>query len=188
MRKINIRNTIILMVLSLIIIPVISHAESWFEMEPDMENIAAAIGMELFVSMHMTLFVIIPLSAIISPNNSKPVAIGLSVFRAVFLLYFDFFVSPEIMVVDFFAVFVGGFIVVPIAAVIERVLRKDYYSLEKTIERENREIRAHVSNPINKTPIDNPINDTTSNSIKTDSINTKPDSSSNDSDDPIKFY
>ena len=58
MRKINIRNTIILMVLSLIIIPVISHAESLFDMEPDMENIAAAIGMELFVSIHMTLFVI----------------------------------------------------------------------------------------------------------------------------------
>lgn len=188
MRKINIRNTIILMVLSLIIIPVISHADSLFDMEPDMENIAAAIGMELFVSIHMTLFVILPLSVIISPNNSKPVAIGLSVFRAAFLLYFDFFVSPAIMMVDFFAVFIGGFIVVPIAAVIERAIRKDYYKLEKQIEKENKEIRFHVNNPINKTPSDNPINDSSTNSIKIEISNKKTDSSSNDPDDPIKFY
>lgn len=82
----------------------------------------AAIGMELFVSIHMTAFVIVPLSAILAGKNYKHLAIIFSIIRAAILLYSDFFISTKIALVDFFAVFIGAFIVVPICAVAKGIL------------------------------------------------------------------
>lgn len=83
--------------------------------------IGMAIGMEAFVSIHMSLFVLMPLANIFDPDKSKKLFIKLFVGRAIILLIFDFFITPGIAIVDFFAVFIGAFLVVPITASIKKV-------------------------------------------------------------------
>lgn len=83
--------------------------------------IMVAIAMELFISIHMTVFVIIPISSILAGENYKTLAIVLSLIRAGILLYWDFFVSTKIALIDFFAVFIGAFIVVPMSAIAKGV-------------------------------------------------------------------
>jgi hypothetical protein len=78
------------------------------------------IFMELFVSIHMSLFVLMPLSKIFSDTDSKRLFWELFTIRAVILLFFDFFITPFIAIADFFAVFIGAFIVVPICAVVKK--------------------------------------------------------------------
>ena len=73
-----------------------------------------ALGMEAFVSIHMSVFVLIPLSKIISKDNNKQVFWILFGIRAVILLFCDFFVTPAIAIVDFISVFIGAFILIPI--------------------------------------------------------------------------
>lgn len=73
--------------------------------------------MEAFVSIHMSVFVLLPLSKIISKENSKKTFWTLFGIRAAILLFFDFFITTGIAIVDFFAVFVGAFIIIPIASV-----------------------------------------------------------------------
>lgn len=76
----------------------------------------AAIMMEAFVSIHMSLFVLKPLSEIFSKDNSKQLFWRLFAIRAVFLLFCDLFIASAIMFIDFISVFIGAFIVVPICA------------------------------------------------------------------------
>ena len=146
-----------------------------------------AIGMELFVSLHMTAFVIVPLSYILSKKNPKGLAVFLSIIRAAILLYFDFFVSTVIAMVDFFAVFIGAFIVVPIAFVLERVFNRKYYALEKQIDKENREIKAAEAN--HKKQTEEIISDIVSHKnlyVAPSPKNTNSDDNI-DPDDPIRF-
>lgn len=78
-------------------------------------DIVRAIAIEAFVSIHMSVFVINPLSKKISKDNNKKVFWILFVIRAVFLLLFDFFVNPYIAVgIDFIVLFVLQMIVMPI--------------------------------------------------------------------------
>lgn len=78
-------------------------------------DIVGAIAIEAFVSIHMSVFVIDPLSKKISKDNSKKIFWILFVIRAVFLLLFDFFVNPYIAVgIDFIVLFVLLMIVMPI--------------------------------------------------------------------------
>lgn len=78
-------------------------------------DIVGAIAIEAFVSIHMSVFVINPLSKKISKDNNKKVFWILFVIRAVFLLLFDFFVNPYIAVgIDFIVLFVLLMIVMPI--------------------------------------------------------------------------
>jgi len=78
-------------------------------------DIVGAIAIEAFVSIHMSVFVINPLSKKISKDNSKKIFWILFVIRAVFLLLFDFFVNPYIAVgIDFIVLFVLLMIVMPI--------------------------------------------------------------------------
>jgi len=77
--------------------------------------ISAAIGVELFVSIHMSLFVLWPLAQLFNKDgNAKKLFIKLFVIRAVILLFFDFFITTSIFLVDFFGVFIGAFILIPI--------------------------------------------------------------------------
>lgn len=73
--------------------------------------------MEAFVSIHMSLFVLMPLSKIISKENSKKTFWILFGIRVAILLFFDLFITTGIAVVDFIAVFVGAFIIIPIASI-----------------------------------------------------------------------
>ena len=78
------------------------------------------IFMEAFVTVHMSLFVLSPLSKMFSESDSKRLFWILFTIRAIVLLFFDFFITPYIAIVDFFAVFIGAFIVVPISALVKR--------------------------------------------------------------------
>lgn len=101
-----------LLIISLLLMPTVVFASNG----DDNISIAIALGMEAFISIHMSLFVLKPLSEIYSKENHKKTFWTLFAIRAGFLLFFDFFVSPYIAIFDFFAVFVGAFIVVPICS------------------------------------------------------------------------
>ncbi len=105
-----------LLLITLLFIPTLVLAETFEEEFP----IYAAIGMEAFVSIHMSVFVLWPISCMIAPNNKKQLFIILFVIRAIILLYCDFFVTTSVALIDFFAVFIGAFILVPITAVITK--------------------------------------------------------------------
>ena len=82
--------------------------------------IGVALFIEAFVTIHMTIFVIWPLSKLLPFNDSRKTFWTLFIFRIVFLLFCDFFVTPGVYTLDFLFVFIGAFIVVPIAAVAKR--------------------------------------------------------------------
>ena len=73
--------------------------------------------MEAFISIHMSLFVLMPLSKIISKENSKRTFWILFVIRIAILLFFDLFITKGIAIIDFILVFVGAFIIIPIASI-----------------------------------------------------------------------
>jgi hypothetical protein len=103
----------IFLIISLLLMPVMVFAKS----VGDGMDISEAISTELFVSLHMSIFVLLPLSAMLFKSNKIKGFITLFAIRAAILLFFDFFVTPQIAMVDFFAVFIGAFIVVPIVAI-----------------------------------------------------------------------
>ena len=108
----------ILSILSLLFLPIIVNASG-----DNGISFGAALFMECFVSIHMSLFVLLPLAHIMSPSNSKNVFWTMFAVRAVFLLICDLFI-PEIAILDFIAVFIGAFIIVPIATGINAVANK----------------------------------------------------------------
>lgn len=79
-----------------------------------------AIFMELFVSIHMSAFVLYPLATIINdnPQNIKKTFLRMFIARGVFLIFCDIFLSTTVAILDFLSVFIGAFIVVPIFAVV----------------------------------------------------------------------
>ncbi len=83
-------------------------------------DITNALFMEAFVSIHMSVFVLSPLSKIISKDNSKKVFWILFAIRAAILIFCDLFVTTGIATVDFIAVFIGAFIVIPISTAITK--------------------------------------------------------------------
>lgn len=86
------------------------------------EELPGAIFMHLFISIHMSIFVLFPIASIFSKNNSKSLFIKLFITRVIILILGDLFISPMTMAIcDFFAVFVGAFLVVPILAAIKGV-------------------------------------------------------------------
>lgn len=110
----------ILLLLPLFLFPITVFAES-IESSAEPFPLAIAIFMEAFVTMHMTIFVLKPLSMIIGKEeNNKKVFWMMFIIRAVILLYFDFFITTGIATVDFIAVFIGAFIVVPISAAVTK--------------------------------------------------------------------
>lgn len=78
-----------------------------------------AIMLEAFITLHMVFFCLLPLSKIISKNNSKKVFWFLFWIRIGVLLFFDFFVTTNIFIADFIFLFVGAFGITTLSAVIE---------------------------------------------------------------------
>ncbi|MEG0826529.1 MAG: leucine-rich repeat protein [Bacilli bacterium] len=83
-------------------------------------SIGVAIGMEVFMSFHMSLLVLRPMTMMIKPDDSKKMFWILFAIRVIVLLLCDFFVTPNIAIVDFIAVFIGVFIIVPITSAITK--------------------------------------------------------------------
>lgn len=84
-------------------------------------TIGGAIGMEAFTTIHMSLFVLIPFANIFDPDKSKKLFMKLFIGRIITLLIFDFFITPDIVIIDFFAIFVGAFIVAIISVKTKKV-------------------------------------------------------------------
>lgn len=104
-----------LLLLSYFLIPGIIYAES------DFLPFAAALFMEAFVSIHMSVFVLIPIAKMFSKDsNHKPLFWKLFAVRAAILLICDAMGYTQIALVDFFGVFIGAFIVVPILLAIKK--------------------------------------------------------------------
>ena len=78
-------------------------------------GLLVALGMEAFVSIHMSLFVLMPLSKILSGDNSKKMFWKLFGIRAAILLFFDFFITTNIAMADFIAVFIGACLLGPLS-------------------------------------------------------------------------
>lgn len=110
MKKIN----VFLAILTLILIPTMVYGYVG-ETEPFIP-LGFAIFIEAFVTIHMSIFVLLPLSNIFSKGNSSKLFWRLFIIRIVILLFFDFFVTPVISIIDFLGVFVGAFLIVPISA------------------------------------------------------------------------
>lgn len=106
----------ILLFISLCLIPSFVFASSNSADIP----LIIALFMEAFVSIHMTLFVLIPLSNIFGGDNPKALLKILFVGRVLILMFFNLFITTNIAVVDFMAVFVGAFLVIPISSVISK--------------------------------------------------------------------
>ena len=89
----------------------------------------AALLMEAFITIHMSLFVFKPLSAIIGKEDSKKAFWKMFFARIVFLIFFNL-ITTVTALIDFFAVFIGAFIVVPTLAAIKKVTLADAYSFK----------------------------------------------------------
>ena len=73
-----------------------------------------AIGMELFCSIHMSVFVLMPLAKFISSKNWGKMFGILFGIRAVILVIGDFILPMGMAVLDFISIFLGAFILMPI--------------------------------------------------------------------------
>ncbi len=144
-----------------------------------------AVFIELFITIHMSAFVFWPLSAIYSPDDMSKMFITLFVIRAVFLIICDFFITTLVAVLDFFMVFIGAFIIVPICAMknhvtLDEVLnignnRKNNLKYENSIDK-----HINANNDIdewdNEETFDNPVIQSKKNN-----------NNNNDGNDVIKF-
>lgn len=115
--------------LSLFFIPTFVFADSGSMDIP----IIIVIFIEAFVTLHMSLFVLKPLSNLISQTNSKKVFWILFVSRIIILLIFDFFITPFIAMLDFLLVFVGTFSL----PIISSVTKKNLYAKTSTLASSN---------------------------------------------------
>ena len=113
----NKKSRMIYLLILLLCIPLLVNADSFGN---SFSDIFGVIFMEAFVSIHMSFFVLIPLAKMFFKENYKKGFWTLFAIRAGILLFCDFFVTPGVAIIDFFAVFVGAFLVVPICSVITR--------------------------------------------------------------------
>lgn len=106
----------ILSIIMLLLFPTIVFASSGSDEMP----ITMALAMEAFVTIHMTIFVLLPLASTFDPDKSKKLFKKLFIGRIIILLIFDFFITPYIAIIDFFGVFIGAFLVVPITSTLTK--------------------------------------------------------------------
>lgn len=83
-------------------------------------HLVPTLCVEAFCTILMSLFVLKPLSEIFSKENSKKLFWTLFAIRACILIFFDLFITPAIAIVDFFAIFVGIFLVGPLSTAITK--------------------------------------------------------------------
>lgn len=96
----------VFLLMLLVMFPMVVYASSGSD---DFIPLGIAFIMEAFVSIHMSVFVLKPLSEIITRENSKKTFWELFFIRIGILLFFDLFITSSIALIDFFAVFIGAF-------------------------------------------------------------------------------
>lgn len=100
-------------------------------------SIGGAVFMELFVTIHMSVFVLFPLSAIINKGKKTQIFAILFVLRAIILIICNNVFGPVTAFVDFFSVFFGAFILVPFLGACKLSLTKGketYYEFNEASE------------------------------------------------------
>ena len=101
------------LLLSLFLIPVLVSASSLDSSTP----LPMIIFLHAFITPHISLFFLKPLAEMISENDSKKTFWTMFCARIVLIIVLDMmFVPLAIFMCDFFSVFIGGMIVVPIVA------------------------------------------------------------------------
>jgi len=129
-----------LLLISLVIVPNLVFASSGNEIV----SIKFALLIEAFVSIHMSVFVLQPLSNMLFPNNSKKMFWILFTIRAVTLLFFDFFITTNIALIDFMSVFIGIFLVL----IISSIIKKDPYSTKTSFNIDGNSINNNQINSL----------------------------------------
>ena len=111
MKKVN----VFLLILALVLIPTVVFGD--VEESENFLPLGVALFVEAFVSIHMSVFVLLPLSKIFAKKDANKLFWTLFVIRVIILL---FFVTPNIAMIDFVGVFVGAFLIVPLSAFLNR--------------------------------------------------------------------
>lgn len=103
----------LMLCLSLVMMPVICFAST----DGGSVSFIGALMAEAFVSIHMSVFVLTPLSQIIKKDEVEQKKMFWKLFwiRIGYLVFFDFIIPEIIMMIDFFSVFVGAFTIIPIS-------------------------------------------------------------------------
>ena len=86
-------------------------------------DIVMAIFMELFCSIHMSVFVLMPLAEMRNPEMKTHTFIKYFIIRAVVLLIGNF-IFPFTCMLDFLCIFVFAFIVLPVMHGLKKEKRK----------------------------------------------------------------
>ncbi len=86
----------------------------------DGPDLLAALFMEAFVTIHMSIFVLLPIAKAFKPDDHKPLFWKLFFIRIGVLLFFDLFITVNVAFYDFIAVFIGAFFVVPAITFIKK--------------------------------------------------------------------
>lgn len=133
-----------ILILFLLIVPKMVFASSGDDDIP----LYAALLAEAFVTIHMSLFVIHPISELISKNNKKIFWI-LFFTRIGFLLFFDLFVTTYIVIADVIFLAVGAFIITPILSIlIKKPLEYSLFSDKEIKEGEKNELQCKKCNTV----------------------------------------
>ncbi len=93
----------------LLLIPTMVFAE-----DGDMPGIGVAIGIQLFCTIHMSVFVLMPLASMINNSKKNTVFCILSIIRFVVLAIGDLFIPYIMIMVDFLSIFFFAFIIIPV--------------------------------------------------------------------------
>ena len=105
-----------------------------------MEELAGFIFMEVFVTIHMCVFFLMPLSKLINNRLYMPIFIFFFFVRIVFLIIGDIINPTATAVIDFMMVFFGAFIIVPVFSGIKKMVRGDSLSFGEYPEIDNTQL------------------------------------------------
>ena len=119
-------NEKILLSISLLLLPIIAFANG-----NGTNNFMGFLGTIGFISIHSSIFLLSPLSKIISQDNHKKAFWILFIVRIAVLLILYSIIGLGTIVIDFISVFVGGFIVVPISLAVDSKRKRNLAALAK---------------------------------------------------------
>lgn len=140
--------TKIMLLISLLFIPSLVFASNGSN-----QDYIMPIFFEIFGTIHMSAFVLTPLSKMIKPDDSSKIFWIMFIARIVLLVLLDIFVTPWVGIVDFISIFIGAFIVVPICSKITNTpidTRSNQVIKNTTAEIKGIEIRCAKCNSILK--------------------------------------
>ena len=104
-----------LLLLSLILMPIVVYGST----SENLELFPEILIVPAFISIHMTIFVLNPLAQMFSgPEDYKDTVKILFITRLIIVFLLILMMGYNAIMIDFFAVFLGAFIVVPIIGTI----------------------------------------------------------------------